>query len=295
MPGCSQASRASSLPTKSASQLKLCCSLPISPLPNMPNWVLPTWFLTTALTSTFYSTTLQKPISTCRTGTEQLGVPLLLAKLRLLRCRARLPVTIQTRYWLLRVVMIPSSDHCWVSTFNFFWVRQTVIQLLLVLLRAPRACILTPRVLLTWPRTRDIVGNCTPMLMLHLFRCMSGFVAKAFKRFDNVLGYPERGLGRFEDVSERFFLTGFVYWWLSSRRRLWWTKVSYALEFTALNRNRNLNMPSGLPFLECYYMKRRQLRNLAYGLCLQFQKNSLLPYDICDSNPQVLRYYNVLN
>jgi hypothetical protein len=34
---------------------------------------------------------------------------------------------------------------------------------------------------------------------------MSGFAAKAFKRFDRLLGYPERGLGRFEDVSERFF------------------------------------------------------------------------------------------
>jgi hypothetical protein len=34
---------------------------------------------------------------------------------------------------------------------------------------------------------------------------MSGFVAKAFKGFDNFLGYPEWGLGRFEDVSERFF------------------------------------------------------------------------------------------
>jgi hypothetical protein len=49
---------------------------------------------------------------------------------------------------------------------------------------------------------------------------MSGSVAKAFKRFDNFLGYPEWGLGRLEDVSERFFRTGFVYWRLSSRRRL---------------------------------------------------------------------------
>jgi hypothetical protein len=47
-----------------------------------------------------------------QTGTGQLVVPLLLAKLPLLRCRARLPVTIQIRYWLLRVVMIPSSAHC---------------------------------------------------------------------------------------------------------------------------------------------------------------------------------------
>ena len=41
-----------------------------------------------------------------------LGVPLLLAKLPLLHCRARLPETMQTRYWLLLVVMIPSSAHC---------------------------------------------------------------------------------------------------------------------------------------------------------------------------------------
>jgi hypothetical protein len=41
------------------------------------------------------------------------------------------------------------------------------------------------------------------MPMLHLFRYMSGFVAKAFEHFDDFLGYPDWGLGRFGDVSRK--------------------------------------------------------------------------------------------